>query len=97
MTIERKTEANLVTITLGKSFDFDSVADFRTAYTGTEGQRYLIDFRNTDYMDSSGLGMLLNMRRHLGNDQVSVELINCRPQIKRILKISRFETMFRIS
>jgi len=96
MSIETKTDNNVVTIVLDKHFDFDTVADFRTAYTNTEGARYIIDFRSTDYMDSSGLGMLLNMRRFLGDGSVPIELINCRPQIKRVLSISRFESIFEI-
>ena len=97
MPITAKTEHNQVTITLEQNFDFDSVAEFRSAYTNSSGGRYIVDFRSTDYMDSSGLGMLLNMRRFLGNGKTPIELINCRPQIKRVLSISRFETLFEIS
>jgi anti-anti-sigma factor len=88
---------NIVRITLDNKFDFDSIEDFRNAYTDNSGRAYEVDFRNTEYMDSSGLGMLLNMRRHLGEGTIPVKLINCRPQVKKVLMISRFETKFDIS
>ena len=88
---------NIVTITLESKFDFDSVEEFRSAYESTEAKAYVIDFRNTEYMDSSGLGMLLNMRRHIGDDAAAIGLVNCRPQVKKVLMISRFETKFEIS
>lgn len=97
MTLDVKKENDTVIIALDQSFDFDSVADFRAAYTSYQGRRYIIDFRATDYMDSSGLGMLLNMKRYLGEGAAPIELINCRPQVKRVLTISRFETLFEIS
>ncbi|MEE8057498.1 MAG: STAS domain-containing protein [Pseudomonadales bacterium] len=88
---------DVVTIGLDSKFNFGSVEGFRDAYTNSNGKAYIVDFRNTEYMDSSGLGMLLNMRRHLGDGATSIKLINCRPQVKKVLMISRFESKFDIS
>lgn len=94
-TAERNKE---LTITLGEKFDFDSVESFRAAYTESTATDFIVDFRSTEYMDSSGLGMLLNMKRYLGENKVtSIKLINCRSQIKKILIISRFESKFIIT
>jgi len=87
-------QSDTVTITLDSRFDFDFVEEFRRAYSDNIGKFYIVDFRHTDYMDSSGLGMLLNMRRHVNGDSSAIKLINCRPQVKRVLLISRFETEF---
>lgn len=86
-----------VNISLDNQFDFDSVEVFRRAYVDNSGKSYVVDFRNTEYMDSSGLGMLINMRRYLGDGAVPIKLINCRSQVKKVLKISRFERQFEIS
>ena len=86
-----------VTITLDEKFDYNSVEDFRDAYLANEGTRYKVDFFNTNYMDSSGLGMLLNMLRHLNEDSSRIEIINCKPQVKRIFSIARFDSKFSIS
>ncbi len=78
-------------------FDFKVVNEFREAYTAktTAIENFVIDFRETDYMDSSGLGMLLNLKRQV-NEAASITLTNCRPQIKKILLVSRFDKKFTI-
>ena len=96
MSISAKSVNGVVTITLDNSFDFDSVADFRNAYVNNPGKEYLVDFRNTEYMESSGLGMLLNMLKYLGETNTVIRLINCRPHIQRVLKISNFQKKFDI-
>ena len=96
MTIIANSVSDVVTITLDNQFEFNSVEEFRKAYMENRGESYIIDFRNTDYMDSSGLGMLLNMRRHLEGKVSEIKLVNCRSQVKKILLISRFDQKFTI-
>jgi anti-anti-sigma factor len=84
-----------LTIGVVGSFDFELVQDFRSAYAGRKNINYIIDMRSTEYMDSSALGMLLNMRKTLG-DGVNISIVNCRPQIKKILTISCFDKKFKI-
>lgn len=96
MTISSSVKEGVLTVSLDARFDFDSVEMFRTAYEGKKPKSVEIDFRNTDYMDSSGLGMLLNLNRYFG-ESIEVRLVNCRPQVKKILLISRFESKFYIS
>lgn len=95
MTISAKSVNGVVTIVLDTSFDFEAVTDFRDAYINNPGKEYHVDFRNTEYMESSGLGMLLNMLRHTGESCV-IRLVNCRPHIQKILKISNFQQKFKI-
>lgn len=98
MSIQISKQGDLATIKLDGKFDFDSVQPFRDAYSSYKDCRnFLIDFRDTDYMDSSGLGMLINMRRELGEEQATIKLVNCRPQIKKVLLISRFDKYFEIN
>lgn len=96
MTISTKSANGVVTITLDNSFSFESVTDFRSAYTNNPGKEYLVDFRNTEYMESSGLGMLLNMLKFAGENKAKIRLVNCRPHIQRVLKISNFQKKFDI-
>lgn len=96
MTLAINLQNEVVTITLDNRFDYDSVEEFRRAYSENSGQSYIVDFRHTDYMDSSGLGMLLNMRRFLHEGAIPIKLTNCRPQVKKVLVISRFDTEFSI-
>ena len=84
-----------LTINISGRFDFEIVQEFRNAYAEHKNVNYIIDMRATEHMDSSALGMLLNMRKSLG-DNTRISIINCRPQIKKILTISRFDKKFNI-
>jgi anti-anti-sigma factor len=97
MAISSKSANGVCTITLGSSFDFECVNEFRSAYVDNPSSEYQVDFRQTEYMESSGLGMLLNMMRYLGEGRSRVKLINCQPQILKVLKISNFQKKFEIS
>jgi len=85
-----------LTILLNEKFDFSQVQDFRHAYMDdSEGvKEIIIDLRLTEYMDSSALGMLLNMQKSLAETVNEFKITNCRPQISKILKISRFDKKF---
>lgn len=78
-------------------FDFSIVKEFRDTYVDLSDSHssFILDLRNTEHMDSSALGMLLNMRKHLG-DETPITIANSRPQIKKILTISRFDKKFKI-
>lgn len=97
MPVESNLSSDAKTLTIGVAgrFDFEMVQDFRNAYSEHKDVSYVIDMRSTEHMDSSALGMLLNMRKTLG-DTASISIVNCRPQIKKILTISRFDKKFRI-
>ena len=48
-------------------------------------------------MDSSALGMLLNMKKTIDSQVKTIEISNCQPQLRKILQISRFDKKFDIS
>lgn len=86
-------------ICLGETFDFNCVEDFRKAYESVSNQkvdRFIIDFRATHYMDSSALGMLINMQKYWGDRCSDIRIINANPQVKKIFAISRFDKKFTI-
>jgi anti-anti-sigma factor len=49
-----------------------------------------------DYIDSAGLGMLLNMHSYLEQDDGMIRITNTLPQVRKILIISRFDKKFSI-
>ena len=95
MSVDCKLDSDTLTISVVGRFDFEMVQEFRKAYADQDAKSYVIDMRGTEHMDSSALGMLLNMRKSLG-EGTDVTIINCRPQIKKILTISRFDKKFKI-
>ncbi|AFV84878.1 STAS domain-containing protein [Alteromonas mediterranea] len=85
-------------IDVGTKFDFSKVEDFRNAYDKIDDDvsHIAVDLSQTEYMDSSALGMLLNMQKSLANKELSYSIENARPQVAKILKISRFDKKFDI-
>jgi len=90
-------DRNQLTIGVSGKFDFSQVKDFKDAYSESDYKdaSYIVDLQETEHMDSSALGMLLNMRKFLGDD-TEISISNSRPQIKKILTISRFDKKFSI-
>jgi HptB-dependent secretion and biofilm anti anti-sigma factor len=86
-----------LTISITGTFDFNCVQDFRASYSGDEQYKsYTIDMSNVDHIDSSALGMLLNMKKSVG-EGVVISISHCKPNIKKIFMISRFDKKFDFS
>ncbi|NMH59435.1 STAS domain-containing protein [Alteromonas ponticola] len=88
-----------LTITMDEKFDYSKVQEFRHAYTDTpeSPNQIVVDLAETQYIDSSALGMLLNMQKFFNENGIKYHIVNSRPQVARILKISRFDKKFVIS
>jgi anti-anti-sigma factor len=100
MSVDAKLSQDGKTLTIGVRgrFDFSVVNEFRCAYENKgKGLDYVIDLKQAEHIDSSALGMLLNMRSFLGGDTVKIEIAHCAPGIRKILEISRFDKKFSIS
>jgi anti-anti-sigma factor len=88
-----------LTIFVEEKFDFGKVQDFRVAYSegSEEVNSLIINLQKTEYMDSSALGMLLNMQKTLSDSVKSFKITHCRPQVLKILQIARFGKKFDIT
>jgi anti-anti-sigma factor len=87
-----------LTINIEGRFDFSAHQDFRESYekTDAEPDEYCVDMKQTSYLDSSALGMLLLLRDHAGGDSAKIKIINCNADVRKILTISNFEQLFTI-
>jgi anti-anti-sigma factor len=98
MTVEtRVTNDNTVLIigVIGK-FDFKLLNEFRQAYSNDTADfvKVVIDMRQTSTIDSSALGMLLNMQRYLKKTDTEINIINCNPDVTKIFNITHFDKKF---
>jgi len=98
MTIRSNLADNVLTIQINERFDFSSYQEFRNCYENLAqpSERFIVDFLDTSYLDSSALGMLLLLRDFGGGDDAVVELINCNADVQKILTISNFGQLFEI-
>jgi len=93
------TENNeVLVISIKGVFDFAMLNDFRAAYSGDidKSVKVVIDMREASSINSSALGMLLNMQRHLEKADGEIEIINCNPVVAKIFNITHFNKKFRI-
>jgi HptB-dependent secretion and biofilm anti anti-sigma factor len=89
-------DGKVVTIDISGRFDFSMHQEFRQVYEqGACGAtQYIINMRQTEYMDSSALGMLLLLREHAGGDRAKIKIVQCQPEVKKILTIAHFHQLF---
>ena len=87
----------ILTIRVSGRFDFGVHQDFRKATDMAEDVKTIVvDLRNTDYVDSSALGMMLILRDKVGEDKAAVQLINAKPEVSKILEIANFDKLFTV-
>lgn len=97
VTSGEKDEGATLVLAVKGHFDFSVHGGFRDAYRDAAGyRRYVVDLGETVYIDSSALGMLLLLREHAGNQGAEVVLRGPSPDVRNILEIANFHTLFTI-
>lgn len=94
---ELSTDGSKLTIAINGRFDFGLHQAFRDAYERFKDTPVVIDLKDTTYIDSSALGMLLLLRDHAGGDESDIRLVNSSADVRKILAISNFDKLFDIS
>lgn len=91
-------DGGTLTIQVQGRFDFSVHQEFRASYERQKAKpsQYVIDLKDTIYLDSSALGMLLLLRDHAGGVSSRIRIINCNNDIRKILTISNFGQLFSI-
>jgi anti-anti-sigma factor len=91
-------EAGEIRLTLPERFDFSLHREFRQLYEQEPagGTRYVVDLRDTQYVDSAGLGMLLQLWEHAGRKADRVRLVNAQPTVRDILQIANFQQLMQV-
>ena len=98
VTSEFSEDNNTLTISIVGRFDFSCLQQFRIAYANAEQKpaKYVLNLGGADYLDSSALGMLLALRDFAGGDDADISITNCTEDVKKILKITKLNEIFKI-
>jgi anti-anti-sigma factor len=59
-------------------------------------KRFVVDLENADYLDSSAMGMLLQLRDY-GIEGSDIELVNGNDAVRDILEIANFDKLFKVA
>ena len=91
-------DGSKVTIAVAGKFDFQLYDEFRASYADTAGSgvQYVIDLSDTEYLDSSALGMLLLLREHAGGESSNIEISQASPEVRKILDVANFGKLFKL-
>jgi len=98
ITSSLSSDGKVVTINVGGRFDFALHQQFLLAYKEhPRGEKeFVVDLEHADYMDSSALGMLLQLRDY-GMKSGEVRLVNGNQGIREILRIANFDKLFAVA
>lgn len=94
-----KQQEKMVTIAINGRFDFNLLQDFRNAYGSLSGSdlNFTVDLSATEYIDTSALGMLLNMKNNIGANDGEIVISNCQPNLMKIFSIAHFDKKFKFA
>ncbi|MES9941930.1 MAG: STAS domain-containing protein [Candidatus Thiodiazotropha sp. 6PLUC2] len=95
---ELSDDEKTVTLKIAGRFDFSTHQDFMQAYKSYPKREklFIVDLAQTDYLDSSAMGMLLQLREHSAAEENNVVLINGNEAVREILQIANFGKLFTI-
>ena len=98
MSVTTSEQGNTITIKVSGRFDFSAHQEFINAYRDVpKGEKsFIVDLSETEYMDSSAMGMLLQLREH-GDKANQIELTQANSNIQEILRIANFDKLFKLS
>jgi HptB-dependent secretion and biofilm anti anti-sigma factor len=98
ITSNASTDGKELTIRVQGRFDFSSLQLFRSSYESVtpKPDRYIINLKESDYLDSSALGMLLALRDFAGGDNADIRIVECNPDVKKILVITKLDELFKV-
>ncbi|QPK64197.1 STAS domain-containing protein [Methylomonas sp. LL1] len=99
MSVEASVVSGVLTIKIGGRFDFGVHKQMREAtnLATADVKKIEVDLSNTDYLDSSALGMLLVLRDKIAGDKHTVSIKGARAEVKKILEIANFDKLFSLS
>lgn len=93
MTIKTSTSSGSATISVSGRFDFNAHREFRDAAQELEkGSPCTVDMKETTYVDSSALGMLLLLKEQSSN----VRIVGCSDEVRKVLQIANFHRLFEV-
>lgn len=60
-------------------------------------RKFLIDFANTGYIDSSGLGVLVSLSKKIREQSGELRLANLNEDLRTLFELTKLDTLFNIA
>lgn len=91
-----KLDGKVMTITVGENIITENLDDFEKKVKNIkadEADYVIFDFKNVDYICSSGLGLLAGVLRLAYEHSFTIYFCSLSPQIKKLFDVTKFLTM----
>ena len=83
-----------LTIKIIGKFQFPLASEFRRAYTDIDQvQEYTLDLKDSDYLDSSALGMIIALWEFVERNKNRIKIINANDEVIQILESANFDQL----
>lgn len=87
-------DGNVLTIKIIGKFQFPLASEFRRAYTDTDQvQNYVLDLQDSEYLDSSALGMIIALWEFVERNKERIKIINANTEVTQILQSANFDQL----
>ena len=86
-----------VIISLPEKFDFQLHKEFKEAYEASGVKTLTLDMNKTRFMDSSALGMLLQLKEYGEKHNTNINISNANNNVMKILSIAHFDKLFKVA
>jgi HptB-dependent secretion and biofilm anti anti-sigma factor len=97
MTIQMYLDDKSTTIQLPSKLNFEYREEFQKWYKAQPKQsHFVLDFSKVEMIDSSGLGLMLLFRMHIGLEQPNISIVNCTTQVRSLFEGINFQDLFRL-
>jgi len=60
-------------------------------------RKFLVDFTNTGYIDSSGLGVLVSLSKKIREQEGELRLASLNEDLRTLFELTKLDTLFRIA
>ena len=98
VSFSKELDENSVIISVTERFDFSLHQKFRESYSQCVDKNldYFLDLSNTEYMDSSALGMILLLKDHVDLHGGTLVIRKPSETVNKILQIAQFQRLMTI-
>lgn len=86
-----------ITLMLPEKFDFQLHKEFKDAYEESNAREMVLDMNKTLFMDSSALGMLLQLKEYSEKNNKEIKIKNASKNVLQIMEIAHFDKLFKVA
>ncbi len=91
-------DGKTLTIEIGGRFDISCYKTFSDSYADKvkSVSNIILDLAELEFIDSSGLGMMLMLREKATSENTDIEIVNTSPGVLKIFKMTNYNKLFKI-